>query len=52
MLRHRGATLVPAVVYSREHRSAICIFFSRGHRERASDLSETSGDRTLKLQVM
>ncbi|PKA50299.1 hypothetical protein AXF42_Ash013388 [Apostasia shenzhenica] len=57
MLGHRGAALVPAAVYSREattysreHHSAICIFFLRGNRERASDLPEADGDRALKLQ--
>ncbi|PKA56860.1 hypothetical protein AXF42_Ash002163 [Apostasia shenzhenica] len=39
-----------ATTYSREHHSAICIFFLRRYRERASDLSEAGGDRTLKLQ--
>ncbi|PKA60531.1 Signal peptidase complex subunit 3B [Apostasia shenzhenica] len=54
---HRGAALVlvaeysrEATTYSHEHHSAICIFFLRGHRERASDLSEAGGDSTLKLQ--
>ncbi|PKA48356.1 hypothetical protein AXF42_Ash020448 [Apostasia shenzhenica] len=49
MLGHRGAALVPTVAYSREaiayspeYHSAICIFFSRRHREQASDFSAAS----------